>query len=672
MSQIHAELNDNELIICCDRARMTENDRQVIDIRTLQYGKKYSSYVKLRSQKGADKIILFQEMEIEPLDGMEISLDGASLLQQEMTTDVNAENEERASETEEELLIEHKVLFVYTDKKKVYYGYMQAANFYKLIVKYTYKVLSINLKNGYLNLKILSYLQNPCNQIQIESTRFYIDEKNNVESDIKVYPEKIGKKKVLADWNYQHIRYPLADLLTDETQLNNMLLMMVTINGIDVDFRIGKKEKKIPSKRMYYAPYKATFFKNFAIHLRRTDRGNFAIVKRPMEAIEYGAWFKFIESRPVSWLFYHLGKICGKLGRKNINLFYEKFAEKAEEGTFDLFQMAQKEGNSKCYYVISPESPDYEKIKTVKGVVKKYSFKYYWLLYNVSNYISTEAPAHLNILRSNNKYFRLATCEHPFIFLQHGITYLKCQGPSSTFVLNKEGEPAYMVVGSQKELDVCADMLKLSEERFLNTGLPIFSKIQYKHIDESSPDKVVIMLTWKSYEEHIQEFTNSEYYQNVMSIYHMLERYMAAENIIIVPHPKMASLCENTPLKQNMWEGPISEVLQYAKLLITDYSSVCYNSFYQGGGVIFFQPDLVHYQAEAGELIPADDEYIGYRVFNLDELEKVIEKAITDGKIRLETVRNKEFEKRYLTINEYHDGKNIERIAIKLKELNII
>ena len=25
MSQIHAELNDNELIICCDRARMTEN-----------------------------------------------------------------------------------------------------------------------------------------------------------------------------------------------------------------------------------------------------------------------------------------------------------------------------------------------------------------------------------------------------------------------------------------------------------------------------------------------------------------------------------------------------------------------------------------------------------------------------------------------------------------------
>ena len=356
-------------------------------------------------------------MEIEPLDKMETFSDGANLLQQEEAADVSVENEERASEIEEQLT-ENKVLFVYTDKKKVYYGYMQAANFYKLIVKYTYRVLFVGLKNGYLDLKILSYLQNPCNQVQIESTRFYIDEKNNVESDIRVYPEKIGKKKVLADWNYQHIRYPLADLLTDETQLNNMLLMMVTVNGIDVDFRIGKKEKKIPSKRMYYAPYKSTFFKDFAIHLRRTDRGNFAIVKRPMEAIEYGAWFKFIESRPVSWLFYHLGKICGKLGRKNINLFYEKFAEKAEEGTFDLFQMEQKEGNSKCYYVISPESPDYEKIKNVKGVVKKYSFKYYWLLYNVSNYISTEAPAHLNILRSNNKYFRLATCEHPFIFLQ--------------------------------------------------------------------------------------------------------------------------------------------------------------------------------------------------------------------------------------------------------------
>ncbi|MFQ7238930.1 MAG: hypothetical protein ACLRP8_08015 [Roseburia intestinalis] len=194
MSQIHAELNDNELIICCDRARMTENDRQVIDIRTLQYGKKYSSYVKLRNQESADKIILFQEMEIEPLDKMETFSDGANLLQQEEAADVSVENEERASEIEEQLT-ENKVLFVYTDKKKVYYGYMQAANFYKLIVKYTYRVLFVGLKNGYLDLKILSYLQNPCNQVQIESTRFYIDEKNNVESDIRSLSEKVEREK---------------------------------------------------------------------------------------------------------------------------------------------------------------------------------------------------------------------------------------------------------------------------------------------------------------------------------------------------------------------------------------------------------------------------------------------------------------------------------------------
>lgn len=96
---------------------MTENDRQVIDIRTLQYGKKYSSYVKLRNQESADKIILFQEMEIEPLDKMETFSDGANLLQQEEAADVSVENEERASEIEEQLT-ENKVLFVYTDKKK--------------------------------------------------------------------------------------------------------------------------------------------------------------------------------------------------------------------------------------------------------------------------------------------------------------------------------------------------------------------------------------------------------------------------------------------------------------------------------------------------------------------------------------------------------------------------
>ena len=102
--------------------------------------------------------------------------------------------------------------------------------------------------------------------------------------------------------------------------------------------------------------------------------------------------------------------------------------------------------------------------------------------------------------------------------------------------------------------------------------------------------------------------------------------------------------------------------MKKSKLLITDYSSVAYNSFYQGTGVIFYQPDLRLYERENGKLIPNDDEYIGERVFTIDDLENIIKRTIKDGKIDLDEVRTEEFKEIYETINEFSDGKNMERL----------
>ena len=127
-----------------------------------------------------------------------------------------------------------------------------------------------------------------------------------------------------------------------------------------------------------------------------------------------------------------------------------------------------------------------------------------------------------------------------------------------------------------------------------------------------------------------------------------------------------------TDLKNSLWSEPISKALEKTKLLITDYSSVCYNAFYQGAGVIFYQPDLELYEKENGELIPNKNEYIGKRVFNINELENVIKETINNKKINLDKVRTKEQEKIYSTINEFSDGKNIQRIYDKLVELKLL
>ena len=278
----------------------------------------------------------------------------------------------------------------------------------------------------------------------------------------------------------------------------------------------------------------------------------------------------------------------------------------------------------------------------------------------------------MNILRSNNKYFRKATYDKEFVFLQHGIIYMKNLGINSSFEKGKEGESKYMIISSEKERDIVVDMLKYDEEQLLKTGLGMYSKIKFNHINEKSDDIVTIMLTWKPYEEQLYSFEESTYYKNTVEIYKMLKKYIDKNKIVIIPHPKVFELLTSTDIKECVWQGKISEILEKTKMLITDYSSVCYNSFYQGGGVVFYQPDLEVYETYNGKLVPNDDEYIGKRAFNIKELEEITRQTIENGKINLGQIRNSKFEENYKTINEFTDGKNIERIFNELKRLKIV
>ena len=279
---------------------------------------------------------------------------------------------------------------------------------------------------------------------------------------------------------------------------------------------------------------------------------------------------------------------------------------------------------------------------------------------------------HSNILRSNNKYLRKNINEKKFVFLQHGIIFMKNLGINSTFIKGREAEPDYMVVSSDYEKEVVIDMLNLPEERLLKTGLVLYSKLGYKHITNSSEDYITIMYTWKPYEEYLSNFEDSTYYNNLIEVYQMLVKYIDKDKIRIVAHPKVFDLLESTDLNNIIWKDSISSCLESTKLLITDYSSVCYNAFYQGAGVLFYQPDLLLYEKENGKLIPNDDEYIGKRAFNINELENIIKNSIINNSIILEKIRNKKYEENYSKINEFSDGKNADRLVKELKKLNII
>lgn len=567
--------------------------------------------------------------------------------------------------------LDDKDICVWCENGQIFYEISTIEKIYKTLVKVPYKFVQVRLTKKKIKIKILAYLLNRY-KLNVSNIRLQVNNDNKKIIELNKYEEEIPKLKMLSKKFMYTLEIGINDLIKSEEAVNNNISIILNINGIDVQYKIGKRKRYIKAEKYYNLPIKSKYIDDYAVHIRRTIAGNFVIVKRPMEPIEKTKFFRRIESKPVSMVLYLFGKIVSKLRPKKVNIFYEKFASKAEEGVIDLFEHAQQSKKSKNYFVIDEHSDYYDKIKDIKNVVRKYSFKYYWLMYSCNCFIGIEGPSHLNILRSNNRYLRKAIYDKKFIFLQHGIIYMKNMGKISAFIKGRDAESDYIVVSSQKEKAVVQDMLKMEPDQILNTGLALYSNLEYKHINEKSDDVITIMLTWKPYEESLLDFEKSSYYKNILIIYDILKEKVKSENIKIVAHPKARDMLMSTSIKDMVWNEPISKVLEITKLLITDYSSVCYNVFYQGGAVIFYQPDLEVYEAANGPLIPADDEFIGERAFNEKELADILNNSIKDGKISLKKLRTIHHEEMYATINEFNDGKNKERIYSELQRIGIL
>jgi CDP-glycerol glycerophosphotransferase (TagB/SpsB family) len=590
------------------------------------------------------------------------------------------ESEELEFDPEEE--IRHAQSYhiaVYSLQKTLYCVWGTLDQVYQKLVNVVFDV-----KKVLLNKKILGFKVNICAEnrygLDIGTCRLQIANLLGEEQNIPIVKVK-PSNKVFQSSSYERTFVISTMAIADHSagddspvpMEGSVCALSLMVDGVPVEYRLRKEIAPRDrwgfrhNQREKFVPIVSTYCEPCALHIRRSMANTFVLIKRYINPIERTPFFRFMESNFVSGLFYHLGRIMAHLPKhKKKALFYEKFSEKAEEGTFELFQQCSKSKKTKSYFIIDEHSPDYQRIKDTPGVVRKFSLKYYWLLANAGYYISTESPFHLSMLNANNHYIRLNFVRHPFIFLQHGVTYLKRQGNRSTFGKGKGGEAKYIVVSSEKERKVVSRMLKLNKQRVWNTGMMIFDKCEYKHLNQASPDKATIMLTWKPYEEHLENFENSSYFKYTMEAYELLQKYMPRENINIVGHPRVAELLKKTSIADLLWEKPISEVLAESKLLITDYSSVCWNAFYQGGGVVFLQPDLAEYEFYVGKLIPKNSEYIGKRVFDFEKLNQVFAEGIHDGVIDLSYYRTEENEKMYRTINEFSDGRNSERIYQQL------
>lgn len=644
----------------------------VIDVLTLEPNIRHTLDFELLPEENRQLFL----MEHLPDDFYENEEKDADEIEEEFTLKTEDELKRESYGTYYGLDDSHRndeMLAVFSHHRRLFLIYGRRFQIYHSLVRFNAVVRHMRLTKKELVVDTFAYAENNYG-LKVENAYFGLDLLSDLkEYDIPVHESGLSRWGKYKPRYFRRFIFPIGQFADLLKMGGTKFAVWLKIDGIYVKYSITKKfrntAKKQHENKEYYVPLMGIYTKGYALQVRRTFYGHLTLVKRPMEEIEYTKDFRFKESRPVTALLFYTGKLFKVFRRKKIALFYEKLAAKAEEGTYELFERCDRDKKAKCYYIIDRNSPDYARIGGKHHVVAKFSWKYYYLIFNVDCFVSTEAPIHLSLMDDNSRLVRWNLCKHPFIFLQHGITYLKPQGTRSTFSVGKAGEPAYIVVSSEKEGAAVHRMMGTPLERNLITGMMMFDYCPYKHISRDTEDKIVIMMTWRPYENFIEKFEDSTYYQYTMQVYDILKQYVDEDKIIIVPHPKVLEGLKSAVGEDKIWTRPISEVLGLAKLLITDYSSVGYNSFYQGGGVVFYQPDLALFEEYMQmPLVPEPEEYIGYRALDAEALQKVLAPGFDGGKIDLDYFRTEEYERRYLEINNFHDGKNTERIYQFLTE----
>ncbi len=366
------------------------------------------------------------------------------------------------------------------------------------------------------------------------------------------------------------------------------------------------------------------------------------------------------------------------LSRRKIWMIYEKFSKTAQDNSFYFFkycmeQLPEKD-RRRIFYVIDKSAEDYRFVKPYdKNVIQFLSLKH--LIYGITMKIcvATDAKSHFYLWRSKMSMVTWLINRKPEFFLQHGVTAMKRVDP----LYGKKGSSpmTYFTATSKVEQDIVVRNFGYRRENVPITGFTRWDVLEDK---QTGDDRFILLMpTWRSWLEEVSDdvFTGSDYYREYTSfigspaLRDLLERYDI--RLVFYLHPKFAPYMQNfadlsggriecIPLGQQ----PLNELMMRCSMLITDYSSVCWDVLYMDKPVVYFQFDADRYLTEHGAYIDFAKDLPGDRVLTQDGLLAALEKTAADGFMIGDEYR--EMAEQYFA---YKDNNNSRRTAAFLKGL---
>lgn len=457
----------------------------------------------------------------------------------------------------------------------------------------------------------------------------------------------------------------------DWTSLRYDILFLADKDGYTYEFRIIARNEGVVKKLSNIYGNLYTADNGMIVYLTETIGDLLVIECR--ETSEYdGLTYRINEwiAERIAGLFYRI-KI-----KKKICMFYEKFCTAAQDNSYYMFDYFYNHPkmNIEPVYVLAKDSPDYKwmKKKYGKSIIRFMSIKHLIYLQIAKVFVSTDSKRHCYRWRSGNTKISRILNVKKFVFLQHGVIGFK---KVDNIYGKQYANSADMFISvSEFEKELIERYFGYKKKEIEVTGLARWDALEDKSVP--GDNMIFYMPTWRNwiYEADAKFFEQTDYYKkyyeiiNSKKLVDILEKNDAY--IIFCLHAKFkkySPMFKSTSDRIKIVsfdECRVNELLMKCRMLITDYSSVSWDVFYQEKPVLFYQFDADKYMEKQGSYLPLDKKVFGERAATFEDFTDKLSKLIENDYRDLEDMS--ELREKYLPLR---DNNNCERIYKAVMEL---
>ena len=460
--------------------------------------------------------------------------------------------------------------------------------------------------------------------------------------------------------------------------------------GIEID---GKKIELTYVIFNYFAPFsnhlENTYYTNGGWFVALKDEKNHFIIERANKKMLKCAEAKFVEElsgRNLKDAGYYLKirkEYFKKKRRKNRSLWLitDRFGKAGDNGEAFFKYLVKNKHEINAKFIISKESPDYDRIKKI-GKVVDFGTRKQDLAVLLSDCILSSQGENeyfdpFKNRKGSREFFRDILANKPFVFLQHGVTKDDLSAWLNRYNKNIFG----FVTAAKREQDsIINGNYFYDEKNVWLTGFPRFDFLR-----DFSEKIVTIMPTWRKYltagfdvrtsiwklKEGIEESDYVKFYNSVLTDKRLMEcckKY--GYKIEFILHPNLISashLFKSSDVVKVVSSGVnYNEIYAKSKLIVTDYSSVVFDFAYLRKAVIYSQFDIEKfYESHSYKSGYFDYEKDGFGEVEYDiegTVNRIIEYIENDCKLK------PEYRRRIDEFFAFDDKNNCKRVYEKIIE----